>query len=349
MNVVGKRVVWLVGIAGLSIACVALSRQLAVERTRTHLETDRVTRLQARIASLQKPQGDSTPRERPTADASARPAANTQPATTAPVTQAARKVDPNIEVNRRREAMRKAYDKMRADPESRKLMLSEMKTNLRVHLSGVGRYLSLSAEGQDQLLELLAEQQMQMGEKASRMRESGAPFSPEDYENQRKVEAAELTALLGTQRYQQFKEFTESLGERRRVMDFQASLEEANALKDDDAERLITALAQERKRMQDVAREKMKNDSTGRHAMFMSFANGVSLTLDDTEPAAAVAAATSQIERFDQQMRQVAAPLLTAAQIKAFEDFQAQQREVQLAQFRMNMLQMQRPSPAAKQ
>ena len=69
-------------------------------------------------------------------------------------------------------------------------------------------------------------------------------------------------------------------------------------------------------------------------------------SLDNDDPAEMAAQASSQMESYDKKMAAVAAPLLSAAQLKAFTIFQSQQRESLLAHVRMSMLNMQQRKSA---
>jgi hypothetical protein len=352
MNTGTVRALWLIAILVLAGACVALSRQLAVERDRAHFEIDHVTQLQRRLDSLRRSGAE-------TVAVSTRPAVadGAKAATTSqrePVKQADAaagsagpkpRVDPNLEIRRRQQAFQKAQADMFADPESRKLALSETKSNLRWEFPDVARRLHLSAEEEDQFLDLLANQRLTMWEKSSQARASGQSpmISPGEFEEQRRLREAEITTLLGSQRSQQFKEYQETLPERRRVTAFQATLDEKNALARETAETLISRLADERKTL----REKAQVDEAAQPAkMTWGFANGMSLRLDSDEPSSMAAQAAAQMESYDKRMAEVATPLLTAAQLKAFTTFQSERRESLLAQMRMSMLNMRRTKSA---
>jgi hypothetical protein len=343
MNAGTLRALWLTALIVLTGACVALSRQLATERDRTQLETERITQLQARLDSFQssegKPAAAAEKRTAVTASAATVPAR--MPAAAGTTAQATARVDPNVEISQRQKALEKASDQMYADPESRKLALSEMKTNLRQEFPDVGRQLHLSAQEEDEFRTLLAEQRMRLWERSSKERASGQSpmFSQERLDEDQRTQEAEITALLGTRRAEQFKEYQQSLPERRRVAAFQATLDEKNTLDTENAERLITKLADQRRTLQEE--HKAAEAGLPSSKMTMAFANGMFLTLDqDADPAAATAAAAAQMESYDRKMAEVAAPVLTTAQLKAFTTFQSQRRESLIANVRMQMLNM---------
>lgn len=358
MNTGTVRALWLIAILVLAAACVALSRQFVVERDRSQLELDRVTELQQRLDALPKSGADgvaASDRPAATSDLPAatddRAAATTpsqsepakQPVAAANTAGAKPRVDPNVEITRRQQAFQKAQADMFADPDSRKLALSEMKTNLRREFPDAARRLHLSAQEEDQLLDLLANQRLSLMEEGWRGRASGRTPDFSVYEQAQRAQEAEIATLLGSQRSRQFKEYQETLPERHRVVAFQATLDDKNTLAEDAAETLIARLADERKTLQ----EKAKVEQAAQPGkMSWGFANGMFLSLDSDEPANVAAQAAAQMESYDKKMADVAAPLLNAAQLKAFTTFQSQQRESQLAHVRMSMLNMQQRKSA---
>ena len=341
MNTSTTRALWLIAILVLAGACVALSRQFVVERDRTQIEIDRVTHLQQGLEALQRPgmATVATPKRPATAGPAAAIATSRSELVKQPGSAAPRAGDdPNVEVTRRLQAFQKAQAAMFADPEARKLALSETKTNLRREFPGVARWLHLSTEEEDQFLDLLANQRLNQWEEATRARAAGQTPSLSAYEDAQRAEEAEITTLFGAQRAKQFKDYQETLPERQRVTAFQATLEESNALEQQAAETLIARLADQRKTLEEKARVEQAGQPP---KMTWSFANGMFLRLDSDDPANVAAQAAAQMESYDKKMAEVAAPLLSAAQLKAFTTFQSQHRESLLAQVRMSMLNMQ--------
>ena len=74
---------------------------------------------------------------------------------------------------------------------------------------------------------------------------------------------------------------------------------------------------------------------------------GVPLYLEDTEPAAAIESATAQLERYDREIAQAAAPVLSSAQLAAFKAFQKERRQTDLDRMRV-MLSDMRPRKMPK-
>jgi hypothetical protein len=342
---------WIIAMLVLGTACVGLERQLGIERGRTRLETDRVQRLQAELRSVENamPRETSPASGQSLANSAARPAsaALSSPPPSAPVAGMT-PIDPNSEQEQRLNAMRKAQEQMFADPEGRKLALSEAKTNIRAEYPELMRHAHLSAEEEDQLVTLMANQMFKTRELYAQARASGTPaFSEADFERRQRTEATEIAALIGEERFQQFSKYKESLPERQRVTAFQATLDAENALKSEDAERLISALATERQRIEEKRKTEPRDDTRGAS---MGFAGGAFITFDPSAgPDAAVASATSQVESYDRGMARIAAPMLTSAQQKAFEAFQKERRESMLAHMRMSMTRMRQAELAKPQ
>jgi hypothetical protein len=208
---------------------------------------------------------------------------------------------------------------------------------MRSEYPDVARRVHLSAAEADQLIELLADQQITDSETYAKQMAAGSTpsFSQDDFDERHRKEEADLTALLGSEKFQRFQVYTESLPERRRVEAFQASLDEANTLSEDAAERMITALANERA---SIASKRKTEQFSEPVVMSMHYADGASIILTESDSGNAMESATAQMESYDRKMAQAAAPALSAAQLKAFTEFQRTRRETQLANVRIMLV-----------
>lgn len=328
---------WLACMLALGIACGALARQLGVERDHTRIELDRIAGLQTRIGALGGGAQAAGSRiggatRSPSAGEAPKKADPRQPAAAPTATAESRgPPDPNADWNRRMEAQRAAQAKMYADPEGRRLMLAESKINMRAEYPDVARFLNLSSDEADQLFALLAQQRLNFFERPA----NGA--SPDDFEQRMRADDAELASLLGSERFQKLQRYRDTSGERSRVAAFREQLDEAHALSDDTAERLITVLATERER----ADAKRQAESGSPRGMVMGFASGVSLYIDPATQEG-LDSAMAHLESYDRSTAQVVSPLLTSAQLKSFTAFQRKQREHSLAQARMMLMDSER-------
>ena len=352
MHVTRSQTLWLVSMLALGTVCIGLGRQLGVERSRTRLETGHVARLQARLDTLQwgpsalhdAPALHDTPalHDAPTMATSKTAARASPSAAVGPRAPVAASSGPDAAVMKRQRAINQANNDLYANPESRKLAIAETKLSMRDERPDLARQVRLSAEEEDQLLDLLANQMLKA--RAQYMQARATGVAPDDFEERQRAEGIEIAALIGTERYERYRTYMENVPTRLSVVAFQATLDDATALPYDDADRLIAALAGEHKRMEEKLQAgtgELPRDVT------MQFSGGAWLKLDPTEPDAMVASAASQIESYDRNMARVAAPLLSAAQLKAFTAFQDQQRETQLAHVRIMVLNMQRRHEAA--
>ena len=322
---------WLFAIFALVAVCAGLGYQLGVERGNTRVELHRVGQLKARL--------DARTGSPPTSGvhaASAPAVAAGLPSPPAPSPPPAR-VDPNVEQGQRMQAMFSVNARLSADPESRKLLVAEAKIGMRSEYPDVARRVHLSAAEADQLIELLADQRVTGSQTYAKQMATGSTptFSQDDFDERRRKEEADLTALLGSEKFQRFQAYTESLPERRRVEAFQASLDEANTLSEDAAERMITALANEHA---SIASKRKTEQFSEPVVMSMHYAGGASIILTESDSGNAMESATAQMESYDRKMAQAAAPALSAAQLKAFTEFQRTRREPQLADLRITLV-----------
>ena len=230
-------------------------------------------------------------------------------------------------------ASRQADASLYKDPEGRRLMLAETRRTVQQMHPDVARRLHLTAEEANQLLDLMSEHMM-------RRREGFASgdntFSQESFEERLRAHDADLAALLGSERFQRFETYKQSLPERRRVNAFRAELDQASALNEETGERLISALASERLRAQAEAGPESADDPD---TMVWGIASGGSVKIKTNDPNL-VESATAQLASHDKRMAQAAAPTLSTAQFQAFTEFQRQRRDAQVARLRVTSMDM---------
>jgi Spy/CpxP family protein refolding chaperone len=199
-----------------------------------------------------------------------------------------------------------------ADPVRRAELLEQTKLSVRMPLPRVAQYLGLTDDEADRLFTLLAEQQLQAHERQARCVTQPdcnyRGYAPADAEKQQQ----EMTALLGHERHEKFKQFQESMSERQAVTALRSNLSDRAFLNDERAEELVTALYDERTQFQ--------NESLQRGTGFSGFGTGSGMlyvgdqgTLDERVAAA---------RRYSERLRQRAAQVLTAEQAKSFNQLQ---------------------------
>jgi hypothetical protein len=131
-------------------------------------------------------------------------------------------------------------------------------------------------------------------------------------------------AVLGAQKYALFERYTETLPERMRVRRFAAQLDEQDRLQDDAAERLIVALAAERK-----VREEKQQQRTGDIRMSVYALQGVGVVVEHGDDGLQKAAA--ELEDYDRRRVAAAAPVLSASQLRQFTRYLDRLREAAVA------------------
>jgi hypothetical protein len=124
--------------------------------------------------------------------------------------------------------------------------------------------------------------------------------------------SSEYLALLGSDGYAQYTAYRDALPEWQSVVQLRGRLSEANYLKDGDAERLMSALSAERSRFS------VESNQAG--AQLRGWGNGAGMVWYSSDGGAEeqLASATQYSER----MRQSAASILTAEQLRAFVQLQ---------------------------
>lgn len=141
---------------------------------------------------------------------------------------------------------RNAMREMMANPENRRAMQAQHKMALRAMYKDLAGELHLSADQANQLLDLLAQQQMERMQEMRENRGDRNALSQANADLEQK-NAAELTALLGD-KYSQYQEYQQSLGERMQVEQIGVQFAAANLpLADSQKKQLITAMVEERK------------------------------------------------------------------------------------------------------
>jgi hypothetical protein len=242
------------------------------------------------------------------------------------------KEDRNAMREERRRALYAARMKVYSDPESRSLMHAQHKSEMRTSHPDMAQRLKLSAEEEDQLLDLLANHQLKLftdPRSASRMGH---------FELQQQMLEAEIEARFGSTKFREYQAYEYSLPERQGVRQFRGRLDEADDLTSEASERLIDALAGERRRAEVEANEKAQaraHEARGATMMFGS-AMGRPLWID-TGADAPLESASEELQEHDRQLEKVASPLLNVAQRKAFTEHLDEARESSLAQIELMM------------
>jgi molybdopterin-guanine dinucleotide biosynthesis protein A len=199
------------------------------------------------------------------------------------------------------------------DPEQRAEMLAEFKAMVRNNNQGLAQALKLSKEDGEKLIDLLTLQQVENQVGYARCSLDGSCDAGKIGQFGTDSATQEIANLLGPEGQQKLNQYRNSISERESVSQFRSRLSDATYLREDTAESLIAVLAEERMRIS-VEASKHGSGLTGiGNGMGMVW---VSETNDSPEARYASAQENSR------RLRARAAEVLTASQLRVFEEMQ---------------------------
>ena len=123
--------------------------------------------------------------------------------------------------------------------------------NKRLH-ADIGEKLGLSSEDANKLIDLITDQQMAAMQRGreERMTDAGGDRRVTSFEMNQQKNMAEITALIGADKAELYMAYQETMPARQEVNMLERQLEGIDStLSKDQRERMITALAEERKRV----------------------------------------------------------------------------------------------------
>ena len=292
-----------VSTAGFAASTLYFWRELQVERSTPQLVASAPAMISARDTSDQP------------SPAPGNSAAMSQPAT-APVART-RPDAALAETETEAEARARSLAHMRTvfeDPLKREEMMRVSRDGFRRSFPRLAEHLGLTEDQYTRLVNQLAEHQMHWAERRYRcLLEPGC----DEMTAMKGIGAErerELTDILGPEKYQQFNEYLDNQQERRAVMQLRGELPDALRMTDVQAEKLIAALGEERRRMlkeweQGGAGFEAINSEYG-EVYFPSTAQGLEQRV----------AEATELQR---RQHDRAAQVLTAGQLKIFDARQA--------------------------
>jgi hypothetical protein len=200
------------------------------------------------------------------------------------------------------------------DPQARQDLMAERRMQIRHSFPSLDRVLGLSSEEHSRLLDMLAEQQIDIQMQHSRCVVDPACNSQRWHYNE-DSQQREIAALLGPDRSQQFESYKNTLGERESVTNLRARLPDSQRLSDANAEGLIAALAEERAAL---SREAAQN---GGGTFGFGMGAGMLFAPSEGTPETQYEAA----RQYSQRLRDRAAAHLTTEQQRQFNEMQDEQ------------------------
>jgi hypothetical protein len=201
-----------------------------------------------------------------------------------------------------------------ADPQGREDLISERKMIMRHAYPMLDKVLGLSSAEHARLLELFALQQLEMQEHQSRCavdphcRFHELRFNEEPHQQQ-------IAELLGQERVQKFESYKNSLGERESITQMRMRLPDAQRLADENAEGLITALAEER--------ASINREAAQRGQGVNAFGVGAGMLYTTTD--GTLETQYDAARQYSQRLRERAAQYLNSEQLRVFNELQDEQ------------------------
>ena len=198
------------------------------------------------------------------------------------------------------------------DAMQRPALLEEQRTTIRRQYEKLKEQLNLSDSAFEQLVTMLAEEQLQGQEGWAR-----CAVDPDCDPMNRHVDYVDRTqdyqAMLGPENAEAFTQFRKSIGERDAVIQLRGRLTDSNFLPEAQAEKLIAALAEER--------ERFSKEAEARGAKVTGWGTNLGMlmyTQDSGLPEQYIVEAT----QYSQRLRARASSILTPAQLAAYSQIQ---------------------------
>ena len=198
-----------------------------------------------------------------------------------------------------------------ADPVLRQQLLEETKVNVRQRNPALDRLLGLDANGYDRLLELLANQFIEMRKTSLQCKYESTCGTR--LPQLREAQQLELATVLGLDGKHRFDDYVQSRQERLSVNSLRGRLTDKNHLADTQAEVLILALADERRRVADEFVQRGETETWAFEGVPFRFS-----------PATTYDELMEQAQAYHARLRKRAAQVLTAGQLAVYDQMVAE-------------------------
>ena len=215
------------------------------------------------------------------------------------------------------------------DPAQRAAMLEERKIMYRTMYPGLGEYLHMDEAQFERFIDLKVRHELAMQEVGTRCYIENNCETPGVDRGIWKAQKREMTDLFGAETMESYERYVRSTNERRTVSELRGRLPDKHRLLDTQSDALVTAIYEERQRIQ--------RDSQQRGMQLSSF-NNVIYTPEPGTPADDKSAQAA--EEYNRMLRDRASTVLTADQLATFERMQQeamqQFRSMESQTLRMN-------------
>ena len=212
--------------------------------------------------------------------------------------------------------MGKALSKMMSDPAMKEMMRSQQKTMINTMYGSLFKELNLSPEEKQKFSELLLDQQMKTMEAGMGVFEEGGLTSvAESVSAQQKESEEQLKALLGEERFTQYQEYQKTVGDRVQIDQLRQQMETAGTpVQEAQLGQLLALMKEERERTPPPISQDPQ----------AAFANAEKMLSGE-----AMENQMAWQEEMNRRVLERAATVLTPDQLKAYEQFQTQQINMQ--------------------
>jgi hypothetical protein len=300
---------------GCGVLFAHLGERRDVERAHADNETNRRREAQERLKTLEHEFAAAASAPADTPAANAPPASGPPPSWSVPVLDAWQQKSRAAAEARR--AIAKEGEEREArmfeDPQDREVVEAAHKADVRARNPGMARELGLSDDEYEQLLDLMI-----------RLQRESVPFAEQ---------SGEVAKFLGEEKAARFEAYKVSLPLRWQVNQFQSRLTGAGALTDAQAVRLTAALQSSREAMAEELAAQAGGTRPG-DFKFSWYGLNVFASEGATDGATIEQDIVGQLQRYQERMRQSAASVLTAEQLRAYEQFLQDQLAMQRSQIR---------------
>jgi hypothetical protein len=221
----------------------------------------------------------------------------------------------------------KGLAKMFTDPEMKKAMRVQQQVGIRMMYADLAKELGLSAEETQQLMEILADRQMDLSGAAMKNMDPKAANAEEQQKKMAETQksyADQLKSVLGDERYKKLESYEGTMGDRWMMQQFEGQFAASGSpLEAPQKEKLLALMKQERANSPADKTNLMNNSNPAQQMKALSSEEGVSQFV------------TSQ-EDFNRRVLNRSRDILNADQVAAFEKVQAQQLDFMKMQMKMS-------------
>ena len=212
--------------------------------------------------------------------------------------------------------MGKALSKMMSDPAMKEMMRSQQKSMIETMYGRLFKEMNLTPEERQKFSELLLDQQTKAMEAGMGLFEEGGLTNvTQSVQAQQKESEEQLKALLGEERFTQYQEYQKTVGDRMQLDQLRRQMETAGTpVQDEQLQQLLALTKEERERVP---------------APFPQDAQGAAANMERMVSGEFMEKQMAWQEEINRRVLERATTVLTPDQLKAYEQFQTQQINMQ--------------------